>query len=128
MAIDHDPGSAIFDGSVADVLDTQGDYGRALCAATVMPIAGQGVDAVLLWAEGGVWNDAIEQNTNNCEDIMGVPEGPGLWVWEGTVRLISSPGDSEVDVCYVGTWRLASLVELSMFQTGRNPFEKADVV
>lgn len=116
---DGDAADTLLDGSLDDVLDTAGEYGRALIAATSVTESERNPVGIVLYAEGFVADDCAAMDTMFCDELMGEPERPGLWIWEGAHRI--EPGET---CSWEGTWREATPMELALFQEGLSPFRE----
>ena len=108
----------LLDGRISDVLDTKGEYGRALVAASSVTDPNNPV-GIILWADGCIHEDAVGLDALYCDELMGEPEKAGVWVWEGCLRVID-----DLTTSYEGTWRPASPMEVALFQEGVSPFKE----
>lgn len=106
-------------------VDTYGQLGRALVVATDFL---SGVEGVVVFASGGVLDEARDADTNKCVGLMGEPEGPGCWVWEGSCRVECVGGSSisgpELEAVFDGCWRIAHPEEVYLWVGGRSPFSE----
>lgn len=93
--------------------------GHSMTALVVtVPTGPESVYSALVHGTHALLEDIDEAlSSRDASESLGDPPGPGMWIWEGRIRVHKSL-DGDVDVDYDGKYRPATSDEVTRLRAG----------